>query len=397
MKKISFRTLSGPVALALGVITLLAGATALGAEDWPPAIPRLVDSKATPQTRAMYLHLQQAVKAGRILIGHQNSTLFGVGWRGDAQRSDFKAACGKMPAVYGWDMNTRGKVLSADGEDLLPLRIREAYDRGGISTLSMHLGNPVTGRNFYDTTPAVPAIIPGGEKHQAYRDELDRFASFVGSLRGSDGALIPFIFRPFHEHNKSWFWWGRGNCTPEEFVALWRFTVTYLRDQKGLHNLLYAYSPDSLPGNRKADYLWGYPGDDFVDVLGYDHYCQDVAEALSGLRIIVALAEERGKLPAFTETGVPDGLAKARPGKYFTERLLKPLKEDASARRVAYVMLWQNRVSERYWVPLEGDPLLPDFRAFVADPAIALEEDLPHLFAPPDQARMPAATRPSAN
>jgi len=53
---------------------------------------------------------------------------------------------------------------------------------------------------------------------------------------------IPIIFRPWHENNQRRFWWAvRGDG--RDFIKLWRFTVEYLRDTSGVHNLLYAYTP----------------------------------------------------------------------------------------------------------------------------------------------------------
>ena len=61
-------------------------------------------------------------------------------------------------------------------------------------------------------------------------------------------------------------------------------TVDYLRDSCGLHNVLYAYSPDrsridmSSESTCEAGYLYAYPGDEYVDVLGFDDYW-DIAPA----------------------------------------------------------------------------------------------------------------------
>jgi mannan endo-1,4-beta-mannosidase len=346
----------------------------------------LVDPKATRETRSLFLNLSRVAKT-RILFGHQNSTLYGVGWKADADpiRSDVKTACGKLPAVYGWDLNAMGKIKSDKGQDLLQVRIREAHKRGAINTISWHMRNPVTGETFYDTTRAVGAIVPGGSHHAQYKQELDKVAVFIGSLKDENGRPIPIIFRPFHEHTGNWFWWGKGNCTAEEYSRLWRFTVTYLRDRKELHNLLYAYSPAKCRKGTEKEYLWGYPGDRYVDILGYDHYCHDVTEALPGLRLAVRLARQRGKLSAFTETGVPKGMSQAKPGNYYTDRLLSPLSRDASARQIAYILLWQNRHAEHFWVPYQKGKLMQDFKSFAADPLMGFEDDLDGIYSPPKE------------
>src|SRR6266516_6998813 len=106
-----------------------------------------------------------------------------------------------------------------------------------------------------------------------------------------------------------WFWWGARHATPDEYRQLWRFTVEYLRDRRGVHNLLWAYSTDVF--DTKQAYLERYPGDAYVDVLGFDDYQSVRTPATRDLfahrlRDVVELAEARGKIPALTETGVED-------------------------------------------------------------------------------------------
>lgn len=123
---------------------------------------------------------------------------------------------------------------------------------------------------------------------------------------------MPIVFRPFHEHTGSWFWWGEAFCTSEEYVALWQYTIEYLRNQNGLTNWLIAYSSSAI--KSEADYLARYPGDDHVDIIGFDDYCMGNETAYidrmsNSLRILTEIAKERDKVPAITETGyeqIPD-------------------------------------------------------------------------------------------
>jgi mannan endo-1,4-beta-mannosidase len=359
--------------LSVSIITATAG----GAN--PAVTPS--DPKITPQALALYCNLS-ALAGKKILFGHQDSTLYGVGWCSDSDplRSDVRSACGKLPAVYGWDFSEWDKYQTEDGKSLMAVRIREAFERGGINTMSWHMWNPVTGKNFYDNTPAVYAILPGGDKHEKYKADLDRFAASISSLKDKNGTPIPIIFRPFHEHTADWAWWGKGHCTPDEYAKLWRFTVDYLRNQKGLHQLLYAYSPSRIKNGQQDDYLYGYPGDGYVDIFGCDQYCQDTTEVLPELRVAVKLARNRGKVAALTETGVAKGLVNAKPGKYFTERLLKPLKEDPSVRGAAYLLLWRDGGPDHFWIPGEGSPFLGDFKAFASDPMMGFEGEFGNIY-----------------
>src|SRR5205814_1552920 len=117
-------------------------------------------------------------------------------------------------------------------------------------------------------------------------------------------------------------------------------------DRRGVHNVLWGYSTDVF--DSKEGYLERYPGDAYVDVLGFDDYQSVRTPATRAvfarrLRDIVELAEARGKIPALTETGVeavPDSL-------WWTGTLLAGIKSDSVARRIAWVLVWRNATFER--------------------------------------------------
>jgi len=162
--------------------------------------------------------------------------------------------------VYGWELGhlEQGHVYSLDSVYFDRIRnwIITAYERGGMNTVSWHGRNPLTGGSAWDVSSreVVASILPGGEKHDLYVQYLDRLAAFFLSLKTGDGTFVPVFFRPYHEHTGSWFWWGKNLCTPEQYIALWRFTITYFRDVKNIHHLLYAYSTDRFetPEDRHA-------------------------------------------------------------------------------------------------------------------------------------------------
>jgi beta-mannanase len=84
-------------------------------------------------------------------------------------------------------------------------------------------------------------------------------------MKDKYGNPIPVLFRPFHELTGNWFWWCKNVCTPDEFKALWRFTVSYLREQKR-----YVYNTAGFA--NESDFMASYPGDDMVDVVSFDQY-----------------------------------------------------------------------------------------------------------------------------
>ncbi|MET0393563.1 MAG: glycosyl hydrolase, partial [Chitinophagaceae bacterium] len=235
---------------------------------------RPADAAATAETANLYHNLGKTLAKG-ILFGHQDDLAYGVGWKYLSGRSDIKDVTGDYPAVYGWELGglelDQPVNLDSVPFDKMQAFIRTGYRRGGVVTISWHLHNPLTGKSAWDPADStVAAILPGGSKHALFKSWLDKVAAFMKGLKGDNGEFIPVIFRPFHELNGDWFWWGGRHCTPEEFKKLWRFTVSYLRNERQLHHLLYAYNTDRF-ASREA-YLQKYPGDEWVDVVGFDIY-----------------------------------------------------------------------------------------------------------------------------
>lgn len=345
---------------------------------------KTVDAKATKQTKALYANLKRLAKTN-ILFGHQDALAYGVEWKEwHKSRSDVKDVCGKHPAVFGWDLSKLGKYShNIDTVDFEQMKgwIKEVYKMGGINTISWHFDDFHGGDSWTVGKNVVKTILPGGTKHQAYKAKLDLFVDFVKDLRV--GFIfkkdIPIIFRPFHEHTGNWFWWGKKHCSTEEYKALWHFTIQYLRDEKGLHNLLYAYSPDIF--EDKEHYLERYPGDDYVDILGFDDY-HDVGKSgkmedlTRRLKMVVELAEEKDKLAALTETGfetIPDN-------NWWTERLLKHIKSDPVASRISWVLVWRNARKSHHYAPYPNHNSAANFIKFSKDPILLFEEELPNLY-----------------
>jgi mannan endo-1,4-beta-mannosidase len=141
------------------------------------------------------------------------------------------------------------------------------------------------------------------------------------------------IFRPYHEFDGDWFWWGKGHTSREDFIAVWRFTVSYLRDQLGVHNFLYAFSPDNK-FNSEYEFLERYPGNEWVDMVGMDNYGDfgrdgkyNLEAGLKKLEIVSEYAQKAGKLAAFTETG----LESIPNPTWWTETLLKNIEGPETA------------------------------------------------------------------
>jgi mannan endo-1,4-beta-mannosidase len=349
---------------------------------------QLIDNKATKETKALFKNLFDLSKE-HILFGHQHATQYGHGWYGDADRSDVKSVTGSHPAVIGVDFSgLSGRPDSMIEKEKASLRksIADTYNRGGVTTVAWHFNNPVSKTNFYwnDSTAAaaVKNIIPGGSHNGTYKAILKTVADLANSTKGNDGKLVPVIFRPYHEFDGDWFWWGRAHATIEEFKSLWKFTVSYLRDSLNVHNFIYAFSPD----NRfftEQQFLERYPGDEWVDMVGMDNYGDfgrdgryNLEAGIKKLKIVSDYALKAGKLAAFTETG----LESIPNTTWWTETLLKALR--SGNMQLCYVLVWRNdaRSPTHYYAPFPGHVSEADFMKFYNDPYTLFEKDLRKIY-----------------
>ncbi|MER2491795.1 glycosyl hydrolase [Catenovulum sediminis] len=341
-------------------------------EPTPPQI-NLVDPQATAETRALFAFLKQT-NEDAIMFGHQHETTQGLTIldRSSGLESDTVNAVGDFAAVYGWD------YLSIVGdEESIDEHVKLAYDRNGIITISAHFPKPIEG------TGIVNQLLPGQAGNDEYIAILDKVADWAHSIKSYDGTSIPIIFRPLHENTGSWFWWGAEHATPDEYISLWRFTVDYLKEKRQIRNFLYAYSPSAQFFNTEETYLERYPGDEYVDLIGYDFYAppsQDFLERnVTAARIVGKLAEERNKISAITETGIRNGIsAYPEVTNWFTE-LHDALLADEFAKKISYMLVWRNGRLDHYWVPIENgtDNLMDDFVAYHAKETSWFNQDLP--------------------
>lgn len=349
---------------------------------------KLIDVNATAETKALYYNLHRLSK-DHILFGHQHATEYGHGWSGEDNRSDVKSVTGSHPAVIGVDfsgLSGRSDQEIEKNKIELKKNIAATYDRGGVTTISWHFSNPASEGGFYwkdsVSAPAVKYIIPGGTHHEKYKSILQTIGSLAKEIKGKDGKQVPMIFRPYHEFDGDWFWWGKSHCTVEEFTSLWKFTVSYLRDSLGVHNFIYAFSPDNK-FNTAAQYLERYPGDEWVDMLGMDNYGDwgrdgkyNVETGVKKLQIISEYAVKKNKVAAFTETGL-ESLPNST---WWMETLLKALKYNNL--KLAYVLVWRNDIKSttHYYAPFPGHTGVPDFLNFYNDPFTLFENDLPKMY-----------------
>jgi mannan endo-1,4-beta-mannosidase len=164
----------------------------------------------TAETQNLLKSLKSIPEKG-FMIGHQDDPMYGIGWNGDANRSDIKSITGDYPAVMGFDLG-RVELGNADNLDKVNFdKIRQEvikqYNRGGMITFSWHINNPMTDGDSWNNTPgAVKTLLPDSINHEKFIQWLQHGVDYLKTLKTADGTKIPILFRPWHEHTGSWFW-----------------------------------------------------------------------------------------------------------------------------------------------------------------------------------------------
>lgn len=348
------------------------------------------DNSGAKSSDVLISNLSSLEKDGKTLYGHQDDVFYGHSWKidntpkGGFIQSDIQATAGQFPAVLGMDL---GGIEIGDTKNLdgIPFdMMRDAatwhYAQGGILTFSWHLRNPLTGGDSWDvSSDKVVEYVLKGEGRQTMNLWLERTADFLASIKGPDGKPAPVIFRPWHEHTGSWFWWGRNLCSIEDYISLWNLTYNYMTYQRGLDNIIWAYSPGG--GNSEEVYMERYPGDDIIDILGLDIYQYvgpDGVEAANlnfinqtrdAMTYVSRLASEKGKVAAITETGFEGIPVKD----WWTGTLAKALEGIP----MSYVLTWRNAWDKpgHFYGPYPGQESAEDFVKFATNGNILLLSD----------------------
>jgi len=305
--------------------------------------------KANAKARAILNYLQSlSARQDKRLVSGQ---FVGFG-RGTTLRQleQIHDQTGQWPALMGTDYADlpNGSITSqAPNQAAI-----QYWKAGGLVTISTHLYNPANpkGGGLRDKGVDLGTLLaPETDTHARWMQELDLLAAALQELKEA-GMVV--LWRPFHEMNGGWFWWGAKD--PQTFIKVWRHMFDYFSKTKGLDNLLWVYSPNH--GDKTAAY---YAGDRYVDLVGLDAYTDFVDTGhIKGYADVAKIEKPFG----FTEYG-PHG-SQNPPGDYDYLRFLGGVKKDFS--RAVFFMSWEwkwslarnNNVKEMLadtWIVNRGD------------------------------------------
>ncbi|QAA34885.1 glycosyl hydrolase [Clostridium manihotivorum] len=245
--------------------------------------PTPSDVNATSETKALKNYLT-SVYGNHVLSGQQE--IYGGGNNGNTELefNYIHDKTGKYPAIRGFDMMNYNPLYG--WEDGTTNRIIQwVKQRGGIATSSWHINIPSDFTSYklgdkldwskctYKPTSSFKAANCLDKSTKEYAYLMLAIDDLAKQLRVLQDAKVPLLFRPFHEAegnnntdgSGAWFWWGSSGS--EVYKQLWQLLYTTLTEKYGIHNLIWEVNLYTYANSAQ----W-YPGDNYVDIVGYDKY-----------------------------------------------------------------------------------------------------------------------------
>lgn len=254
-----------------------------------------VNKNASPEARALleYLYSLQ----GKATLSAQHN--YPSSKEYTRSTDSIIAMTGKVPAIWGTD-------ISELDQSLVDEAIRQ-YKRGCIITLMYHQVKPFDhdSMGFSRSVKGMVTdqqweqiITPGSEYHQMWLAKIDARAELLKKLRD---AHIPVLWRPYHEMNGMWFWYGNRPGT-DGIQKLWKIMYERYTNYHHLDNLIWVWNTNA-PRDWKDDeaypYELFYPGANYVDILAADVYKNDFKQSHHDQLVKLG----KGKLIALGEVG----------------------------------------------------------------------------------------------
>lgn len=194
---------------------------------------------------------------------------------------EIEKMAGDYPAMMGLDLIelSPSRVSHGSGGGINAINNAKDFwlNQGGIVTLTWHWNAPepyieknggAWWQGFYtEYTDIDLAKIMSGEDKEGYDlliSDIDAIAEYLKDL---DDNHVPVLWRPLHEGggdpkwNNPWFWWGSSGA--DAYKQLWITLYDRLTNYHNINNLIWVWD------GQNKDY---YPGDEYVDILGYDVY-----------------------------------------------------------------------------------------------------------------------------
>lgn len=216
---------------------------------------------------------------------------------------------GQCPALFCYDfMNcTRDYSWDVPYSDMIT-SAKEWTDKGGVIAAMWHWRDPRhKDDGFYSMNTSADNVRTDFDISKIHDTSSEEYKGMVADIDVVAGYLselqdlgIAVLWRPLHEAQGAWFWWGAGSA--EDTKALWDLLYDRLVNYHKLNNLIWVWTVDKKSGAED----W-YPGDDKVDILGTDIYGTPSHASRRDYFDFVATIGSHTKLVALSECGaIPD-------------------------------------------------------------------------------------------
>lgn len=274
-----------------------------------------ITENATPEAKALYAFLKENF-GKRTISGMMTGSMDGTNGKNIKAHEDVAAVykvSGRYPALVGFDfMNSTGQSIDKKDSWMMNYAAKvislakDTWKQGGIPDFTWHWRDPsretnefYTDRVSFNFTSAMNSDGTWNTSSPLYKNiikDIDIVADYFLQLQKENMACI---FRPLHEANGGWFWWGSKGAEPCK--KLYRLIYDEMVNVKGVRNVIWDWNADCNVGDKWC------PGEEYFDIVSTDIYNEkydyssnypmfDKLKALTKGKKIIALAEN-GPIP----------------------------------------------------------------------------------------------------
>ncbi|WP_340021552.1 glycosyl hydrolase [Paenibacillus sp. FSL K6-1096] len=239
-----------------------------------PASTKPINPSASKEAIALLSYLRDL--SGKGMISGQHDYLESP----DEFNNKLKNTTGHHAVLHGYELGAIGnqskETIAGQRQAVVDSAIRW-HEGGGIVAMTFHQKLPGTAPIWTNVHMSLSQekfnayVTPGTPQYKALIADLDEVAVYLGELRD---AGVPVLWRPYHEMNGGWFWWGQ----KDNFVKLWDLVYDRMVNTHKLNNLLWVWNPNA-PNKSSEPYAAYFPGIAKVDILAADIYNNDYKQS----------------------------------------------------------------------------------------------------------------------
>lgn len=243
---------------------LAAAAVTVTVLVWPATHSAQAFPATSKQTVLNYL---RSITGNRIVSGQHNKEPASAPGQYTQQVKD---VTGQWPGLWGGDLMFSATDV-ANRQRVID-QAKTEWANGSLVTLTWHVCPPTGGstcafeggvKSSISHAQFSQIITEGSVLNTAWKRRLDEVVPYLQQL---ENAGVPVLFRPLHEMNESWNWWGN-RPGANGSARLYQITRDHLAGTKGLDNLIWVWNVQDNPAGGWSTY---YPGDQYVDVVSLD-------------------------------------------------------------------------------------------------------------------------------